>query len=238
MTNIIVFSIALILSCTRVFGLDSLNYLDQDAKAFENSQEMQVYRKKHDQLKADLLNGKMGERANKAIDNIIITTVGELKKRGHRSLALQIESDWKIYYGFTNELDLIPARDVGDHPGIKFLLSIHEKVHAVLGDVICSAIRTHDLFILAHTIPVVFRCVDNVNDTEYFRHFAPFAKVVSYWLTYGICVGASMGTGVMGFCGLIGMVVEQSLGNAIGFAFASQMYGLVCKNQVVHPIGH
>lgn len=180
------------------------------------------------QLRRDLENGRILDRTDKALDNLIITAVGELKKRGFQSLALSIESDWNSRYrGFVYEM-VFDNRPIGDHPGITWMLSVHEKIEGALGETLCKALRLHDIYILAHTIPVVIRCIDNVDALEYTLHFIPFCGIIGYWISYGVCVGATLGSGVAFACGLIGMGVEMVVVRFVAPPLSPKAFARAC----------
>lgn len=172
------------------------------------------------------------KKADRAIDNIIKVTVGELKKRKQKALAAQIESEYRDKYKGAIFQFKPGMRDVGDHEFIVWLKTIHDKIHAVLTDKICRAIRTHDLWTLAYTIPVVFSCVDNVDYPEYYKHYSPFLGIVAYWVSYGTCAVASMGSGAVFLCGLVGMGCEVATVQLIVPLTATAAHSRACETNL------
>lgn len=185
------------------------------------------------QFEADMERGNrlynLQKKVDRASDNLIKATVGELKKRGHEALAYSIEMDWNSRYkGFVYSFK--GARDVGDHAALIWLLKIHDDIHSVLGDKICRAIRTHDLWVIAMTVGVVFGCQDSVDSEEYKKHFIPLSGIASYWVSYGVCVGATFGTGIVFLCGLGGMIVEELVVRFIAPPLSQPCWKLACRN--------
>jgi hypothetical protein len=175
-------------------------------------------------FKKDIERGKLIEKANHAIDQILERSILELRKHNALLLAERISHEYQTTYrGF------IGSFGVGDHAGIEWLLKIHSEIEFVLGETLCRAIRTHDLFILAHTIPIAINCSPKVDEIEYMLHFIPFLGVVSYWGTYATCVGATLGSGGVFFCGFIGMGVEQIVTRFIAPPLSQSAFKKACK---------
>ena len=165
------------------------------------------------QLQRDIEEGKLYKRTQRALDNTVRTAIGELKKKkGYQNEAGVWLSEWENkYQNFIYDLENPALRDVGDHPGIKWLIALHDRLHFVLGDEACRLTRTHDLWKFAYTIPVVFKCVDKeiMSAYEYSEHFTMFLGATSYWVSYGVCMGISMGLGFKWACGFVGQTVEK-----------------------------
>lgn len=171
-------------------------------------------------FRRDIENGRLEEKTKVAIDKIIIVANVELRKKGANLLADRMMHEYA---------SLFTSRNIGDHEGIKWLLKIHDEIEFVLGETICRAIRMHDLWVLAHAIPVVFTCLDKVDALEYMLHFIPLTGVVSYWVTYGGCMGASLGTGFAFICGFAGMGVEQIVIRFVAPVLSTPVWKTVCK---------
>lgn len=173
--------------------------------------------------------GRVLQQTDTAINNLLTTAVSELKVRGFQELATQIESDWNSRYrGFVYELP--NYHGVGDHPGIVWMLSVHSQIESVLGLELCKALRLHDIWTLAYTIPVVIKCVDAVDTQEYSLHFVPFCGVVSYWVSYGICLAATSGGGIAFACGLLGDGVEMLVVRFIAPRLSPKFWTLACQS--------
>jgi hypothetical protein len=198
--------------------------LERDQKTgemYEEAIQFEAEMNRIDKLKA------LQKKLDKATDNLIRTSIGELRKRGHEALASSIEMDWvSRYHGFVFRFN--PGRDVGDHEAIAWLLKIHNDIESILGEKICKALRIHDLWTIAYTVPVVFSCVDKVDLLEYAKHFIPLSGIAAYWVSYGVCVGATMGTGVVFSCGLIGMGVEGLVVRFIAPPLSPKVWKLSC----------
>lgn len=175
-------------------------------------------------LRSDFKNKKLQERAVKTIENIVRTSGGELKKKGAEKLAERINLEWDTKYR-----NLFLSRIIGDHDGIEWLLKIHTEIEFVLGENICRTLRLHDLWTLAHTIPVVFNCIDKVDIVEYALHFIPFGAITSYWTSFGVCMGATLGTGVGFVCGFLAMGVEQICLQFIAPPLVPNAYEWACE---------
>lgn len=185
-----------------------------------------------DTLRNDIEHGLLLKRTDEAINNLLSTAVGELKQRGFQSLADSIMADWNSRYrGFILEADMYQAmgRNIGDHPGIQWMLTVHSKIESAIGVELCHTLRLHDIWTLAHVIPVVIHCVDNVDLVEYSLHFIPFVGILGYWISVGVCMGATLGTAGIGLgCSLIGMAVERILERFIAPPLAIKIHPRVC----------
>lgn len=214
-----VFAISLFLAAYNLANASSKE-LEADQKSGELYAQAQAFLDERADLRVKL---------DKATDNLIRTAVGELRKRGHGALAGSIEMDWNSrYHGFI--LQYGTGRGIGDHEAVAWLLKIHDDIEFVIGKTICKALRIHDLWTIAYTIPVVFKCVDNVDFAEYAKHFIPLCGIASYWVSYGVCVGATMGSGVVMFCGLIGMGVEELVVRFIAPPLSPKAWKKACSH--------
>ncbi len=98
----------------------------------------------------------------------------------------------------------------------------------ILGVEVCKALRLIDIKIINYAIPVVFKCVDQVDEAEYERHFVPFCKVVSFWVTFFSCVGFTYGTGFL-YCSPIAIGVEWIVGNHVAPRLNEGVWKRVCN---------
>ena len=104
-----------------------------------------------------------------------------------------------------------------------------------LGKDIVYALRLSDIHTINHAIPVVFKCIDQVDEVEYFKHFVhdedgPYrglAPVVVYWTTFFVCVGGTWGTGFL-FCGPIAMGTEWLTKNYVGPKLNEPLWKRAC----------
>jgi hypothetical protein len=175
----------------------------------------------------------LADRADLAINRAIKNAAEELRRRGHKQYAEQLLVELKQYDGFVSrELQLYGGfRGIGDHPGIQWMLNAHQKIEALIGETICKAIRTHDIYWLAYAIPVVFSCVDNVNLFEYELHFNIFLGIASYWTTEIICLAATWGTGAGFLCGIVSMAVEEITKRWVAPKLAPTCHSWACKSE-------
>lgn len=190
----IVLILVLFLSLISGPAIASSNEIQADLERSSNFAEARAFGRA-------VRDGKLEERTRKAIENIIKASTAELRKHKAKKLADRIEDEYRTIYS---------SRALGDHQGVQWLLKIHAEIEFVLGETICRALRTHDLWVLGMTIGVVFRCQDNVDENEYKLHFVPLAGVISYWVSAGACTGATLGMGGVSFlCGFVGLGVEM-----------------------------
>lgn len=217
----IVFFVAFLLSLSCASCLGNSKILEEDAKSGE------FYSQAKDFNLDD--RASLQIKTNKALNNLIRTASGELRKQGHNQLAEIILQDWtQRYDGFV--FKFTPGRDVGDHEAIEWLKKIHADIESVIGVTACKALHLHDIWVLAYTIPVVFSCVDHVDVLEYSKHFIPFSGAVSYWVSYGVCVGVSaLAGGAVLYCGLIGMGVEEIVIRFVAPPLIPRAYKSACK---------
>lgn len=173
-------------------------------------------------------NGRFEERTTRAIDRLVKQAAHELWIRGHRELSVEIEEGWRENQNFVYELR--DWRGLGDHPGVVWMLEAHEKIEGVLGLTLCRLLRLHDLWRLGTTIKVVFQCVDAVDTMEYQLHFVEFAGVVSYWVSWAICCGATWGAGAIGLiCSPISLGCEFIVMKAIAPRISDRFWKLACQ---------
>lgn len=209
------------LFCLSLFAKDlEITKIAKDTESYREAQNIYSDR------------GDLKKKANTALDNLIATTVRELKDRGHESLASSIMMDYQQRYrGFMYSFK--PGRPIGDHEAIAWLKKIHDDIHFVLGDKLCEATRAHDLLIFAYCIPIVFSCEDNVDIGEYAMHFIPFIGCLSYWISYGVCAGVSLiaAPPLMFFCGIIGYGVERATVALIAPTLLQPSYNLACTKK-------
>ncbi len=177
---------------------------------------------------------KLEERTDRAIDRMISKVTRELRKRGFKNEAKDIETAWtKKYKGFIFDLSqwYKSGRPIGDHPAIQWMFSIHANIHAVLGERLCNLFRLHDLWYFAHTIPVVFTCKGNtpIDLAEYSLHYVDFMGRLSFWVSWGICVGVTLGAGAIGMiCYPVGYAVEYLMFNYLAPKLSPLAFKIAC----------
>lgn len=177
---------------------------------------------------ATQLGGNIAKITDRVIDGLVDHVASELQSRGYSEEANRIIGEWRMFSGFLETLD--GTRDVGDHPAIKWLFDVHARIHTLLGDELCHAVRAHDLWWLAYTIPVVFRCAGltstEIDAVEYALHFVPFAGIVTYWTVF---IGCEVLTSGNPFCGLGASLAERCMVTLVAPRLSSKVYPKVCK---------
>lgn len=176
-------------------------------------------------LEKDILNGKLAENSEKALDAVINVAANELIKAGYVLEGKSFQSDWYSTYrrDFHNFVFGISNYDIGDHrPLNQWLADEYEKIEILLGVSVCKSMHLSDIKTINYAVPVVFKpCnfpMDSITidrKSEYRNHFSRgdvyfgLAPVVSYWVTYIAVTGATMGTGYVFIAGLAGELAEN-----------------------------
>lgn len=156
-------------------------------------------------LLEDLNNNRLIERTHDAIENILKFSSIELKKRKKQRLANKILYEWENTYS----LFLLSSRGLGDHkPLSEWLSRVHQDIENVIGIDLCEMFHIHDLYIINYAIPVVFFCVDNVDEIEYLRHYQPLLGVIGYWTAYISCAVISYGNILFFICSPLAEVMR------------------------------
>ena len=151
--------------------------------------------KKVRQFEEDIKRGKLRERTNFALNAMVRFAVYKLKTKGQKQLADQMLNEWQSRF---DGMILRVGRDLGDHePLSQWLAEKYMILEFIFGSAFMEATRLSDIKTLNYALPVVFRCVDNVDEPEFGRHFIPFSGVVIYWGTFFACVGGTWGTGFL-----------------------------------------
>lgn len=177
------------------------------------------------QFEKDIRAGRLNVKANHAIQTLLRRGAYEMKLHGHYGVADFMMYEWATRYQY-----MLTSRDLGDHaPLSQWLAEKYEEMEFILGKDICHALRLDNIKIINFGIPVALFCVDHVDAVEYQKHFQPLAGVVTYWSTFGVCIGATFGTGFL-FCTPIAMGTEWIMYNAIAPNLSPQIWTMVCHN--------
>lgn len=159
-------------------------------------------------------NGRLAEKTDQALDAMIRLAVYKLNRVGKKKEAKVLLREWEDQWsGYITR-----TRGIGDHAPISAWLSEkYRMLEFTLGKDVVYTLRLSDIHTINHALPVVFKCVDNVDEMEYFLHFVhddsptgPYrglAPVVTYWVSFFACVGFTWGTGFL-FCSPISMGIE------------------------------
>jgi hypothetical protein len=146
--------------------------------------------------------GELPRKTNGALNAMVRFAAYKLKAKGYKTKAKQLLNEWEKWDGY------LVTRGLGDHaPLSKWLAEKTSMLELILGTEVMKATRLYDLVVINYAIPVVFRCIDNVDEPEYSKHFVPLCGVTAYWLSFFGCVGATWGTGFL-FCSPLSMGVE------------------------------
>ena len=171
------------------------------------------------------------------LDNLIGRAVLVLSYEGHHKIADDISYEYENIYRFALTRHLLSIDEIGDHPPMsEWLDSVHKRIHDALGDFVCQYFRFHDIFILNHGIPVVFR--PNAYDLkDYKDHFAGHllfgwwfehhgvAGVAAFWLIDGACIAGSYGLGIITFvCTPIASLAEKIMDKHIAPPIAKMIW--------------
>ena len=197
------------------------------------------------QLERAIDDGKLVEKTERALSNLIITAAGILRKKGFHYEAAQLENEW--FNAHQYDLRVYALSDgLGDHgPLSMWLKQKLDLLTFILGVELMKKTHLIDLAVFNHAIPVVFKPCGQPwsNLEEYRRHFSKdenyqesgelvcaLLPVTSYWLSYGGCVGASMGTGYAFACGTVGNVVQKFVCNVISDRLSDRVFERACGN--------
>jgi hypothetical protein len=143
-------------------------------------------------------------------------------------------NEWENQYSF-----FLEQRGITDHkPLSEWLASVTKMLELKLGHDAMHALRLDDLITINYAIPVVFSCIDDVSELEYYLHFVDdstpvhgyrgLGPVVAYWTTFFVCTGYTWGTGFL-YCSPIAMGVEYIAKEAVCPALNKPLWKLSCN---------
>ena len=193
-------------------------------------------KRKMERLKNDLLQGRIYQHIDDALDAQIRLARYKLVRAGERELGDSILAEWEGHWR-GEIVRLTEGRGIGDHkPLSKWLADKYTIIEFVLGKDVCHNLRLDDIKTLNHAIPVVVKCVDDVDVAEFYLHFVAddiygyrgLFPVISYWVTNFACVGFSWGTGFL-FCAPIAMGDEFLVKNYAAPKLNEPLWKRVCK---------
>lgn len=190
--------------------------------------------------------GKFGDRAEKALGNLIKLGSNEMKKKGALLEAAAMESEWaQEQQARFRSVVTMKSKDIGDHPDqvlSKWLDEKYKTMEFVLGIEFMKKTHLSDIHVFNATPKIVFRpCTFNMNAVtgeridEYRRHFAygqyywGLAPVTTYWLTYGSCGALTAGTGYLFICGGISDISETIVGKFVAPSLSDKIYRRACS---------
>ena len=189
---------------------------------------------------------KVAFLTDKAIKNLLNTAEKELTRKGHDDVASELRMEYgERFDGFLTRM-VSDGRNIGDHkPLWDWLGRAYAKIEGALGLTICQLLHLSDLKTINYGIPVVFHpCtfpMDHVQGdriVEYRRHFSGKADgeiydglipVISYWVAWGVCEGATWGTGWFIICSPIATLVEIAEERWITPKLSDKIYTRRCQ---------
>lgn len=232
---VLVLSVCLIFACHHVFGdaIDDIinstavptgwsqkNY--QDFKSQTNKYARAIQSDVQKDAKDG--RGRVMDLTNNRIDNMVKLAAQELRKVGRDKEAGKILSDWQNkYYGFVYHLG---SREIGEHEGIQFLLSIYATLQSFIPEEVLEATHLKDIWWMAYCIPMVFQCLDNVDIGEYEKHWDRFLGIIGYWTADIACL---VYVQVPMVCGMVGEVVQKICMEVVGPLTVKFPYKWACN---------
>lgn len=167
--------------------------------------------------------GELRERTNLALNAMVRFAVFKLRAKGKKLEARRLENEWDSQWN-----GYLLRRDLGDHkPLSNWLAEKYAILEFIFGEQFMQFTRLVDLKIINFGIPVVFACVDNVDEAEFYLHFVPLTKVTIYWTSFFTCVGGTWGTGFL-FCSPIAWGCEYITGRWIAPKLNPFVFKLSC----------
>ena len=171
--------------------------------------------------------------SNDAISNIVKLSAHQLKRRGHKETAAEIEAIWRYYDGRLIDIAVM-GRDIGWFEPISDALALmYELTEQKLGFNVCHTLRLDDLKTINFGLRVAFRpCYYGLD--EYLKHLAKDPKyrgllpVISYWTVVIGCSYATYGIGYPFICSPAGYVIERFVENRIAPKAATKLFELAC----------
>lgn len=186
----------------------------------------------------EIMDGRLARKTELALTTAILQAGKELRKRGYRYEADQMETEWfsSEQYVFRSYISKMSDRDIGDHPDQVLSKWLHDKITMLtfmLGMPVMKATHLIDLLVFNDTPKIVFRpCTFGMNSVtgsrkdEYRRNFAEgeeiygLVPVVSFWG----CVSGTISVGYTIICS----PVEFLIGRFAAPRLSDIIYERVC----------
>lgn len=174
----------------------------------------------------EVRDGRLKQRTNIALNALVRFAAFKLRAKGHKVEAKKLVDEWESTWdGYIYRV----GRDLGDHrPLSQWLSDKYDMLELILGTKVMEFTRLVDIKIINFAIPVVFSCVDNVDEVEFGKHFVPFSGVVVYWTSFFACVGGTWGTGFL-FCSPISFGCELLTKNMLAPALNPTVWKWSCQ---------
>lgn len=176
------------------------------------------------EFKSEVENQRLRKKTNQSLDAIIHLAAYKLKRVGKKKEAERLLKEWKEQYSLYLEI-----RDLGDHKPLSDWLAAQYQIWVFwLSKDVVHMLRLDDINVINFAIPIVFSCLDNVDQDEYRKHFVPLMKVTSFWVSFWTCVAYTWGTGFL-YCSPIAMGVEYLTEAYIAPSLNEFAFNLACK---------
>jgi hypothetical protein len=207
-----------------LFIAQALCFADEEPVMMSGPAELSARTKRlSKEFKAEIQSGRLKKKTNFALDAIVKLAAYKLRRIGKKDVADKLIQEWKGQYSLYLEM-----RDLGDHKPLSDWLATQYMIWQFwLGKDVLETLRLSDVNTINFALPVVFACIDNVDEDEYRRHFVPLASVTSYWVTFWTCVSMTWGTGFI-YCSPIAMGVEYLTENYTAPLLNEPMFNLAC----------
>lgn len=172
----------------------------------------------------------LAARTDRALDNMIQTSVIELRKRGHQAEAERIAREWKPFKGRVFRIVMAKGEVPEDYaPLFDWLSDWYHTMRATLGIQVCTMLHFDDIQVLNWGTPVVFDMTSVIGDAapdaqRYELYFDPWCGVIAYWSVWGACTAATWGGGWFVICTPAAMLAEDVTVKFIAPAFAERAW--------------
>lgn len=179
-------------------------------------------------FKKEINSGRFKKKVHTSLDAIIKLAAYKLKRVGKVKESKLLLKEW-------SEQSL--RIGIGSHdPLSKWLSDQYLKWEFLLSKDVVHALRLDDIHTINHAIPVVFSCIDDIDEIEYFMHlchddlnkFRGLLPVTAYWTSFWSCVGFSWSTGFV-WCAPISMGVEIISDSVVCPSVNGSLYKLACN---------
>lgn len=182
---------------------------------FENSPRT---RRLANRFARDIEQGRLAEKTDSALDAIIRLAAYKLHRVGKEKESEVLLEEWEGQWrGYVVRYAGSGIRNgIGSHrPLSDWLAQKTMMLELALGKEVMHALRLDDLITINYALPVCFRCIDDVDESEYRLHFVSdpingyrgLMPVIIFWVTEFSCVGFTWGSGFL-FCSPIAMGTE------------------------------
>lgn len=169
-------------------------------------------RRTAEKYKAEVLNGRLKQRTFHATDAIVRLAAYKLKRTGHKKESDLLLKEWKKEQSFFWD-----RPGIGSHEPIsKWLLEQFKMWEFVLGKEVVHTLRLDDIHTINSSLRVIFSCLDDVDEIEYFLHlchddlngYRGLLPVVFFWSSFWTCVGLTWQAGGYLYCSPISQGIE------------------------------